>query len=68
LSSTLADQRGSIQIRGNDVSPVLADYHRPDNPLFVPEAQVRAGTSTPAPPPLPSSKANARQLAVSRRA
>ncbi|XVU27876.1 DUF5597 domain-containing protein [Actinoplanes sp. CA-054009] len=28
-----------------DVSPVLADYHRPDNPLFVPEAQFRAGTA-----------------------
>ncbi|MFF5078452.1 DUF5597 domain-containing protein [Actinoplanes sp. NPDC000266] len=28
-----------------DVAPVLADYHRPDNPLFVPEAQFRAGTA-----------------------
>jgi hypothetical protein len=28
----------------DDVPPVLADYHRPDNPLFVPEAQFRAGT------------------------
>jgi hypothetical protein len=27
-----------------DVPPVLADYHRPDNPLFVPEAQFRAGS------------------------
>ena len=23
---------------------MLADYHRPDNPLFVPEAQVRAAS------------------------
>jgi hypothetical protein len=29
----------------DDVPPVLADYHRPDNPLFVPEAQFRAGTA-----------------------
>jgi hypothetical protein len=28
----------------DDVPPVLADYHRPDNPLFVPEAQIRAGS------------------------
>jgi hypothetical protein len=27
------------------VQPVLADYDRPDNPLFVPEAQFRAGTA-----------------------
>jgi hypothetical protein len=27
-----------------DVEPVLANYRRPDNPLFVPEAQFRAGT------------------------
>jgi beta-galactosidase GanA len=29
----------------DDVPPVLADYHRPDNPLFIPEAQFRAGTA-----------------------
>jgi hypothetical protein len=27
-----------------DVKAVLADYHRPDNPLFVPEAQFRTGS------------------------
>jgi beta-galactosidase GanA len=29
----------------DDAAPVLADYHRRDNPLFVPEAQFRAGTA-----------------------
>jgi hypothetical protein len=29
----------------DDVPPVLADYHRPDNPLFVPEAEFRAGSA-----------------------
>jgi hypothetical protein len=29
----------------DDAAPVLADYHRPDNPLFVPEAEFRAGSA-----------------------
>jgi hypothetical protein len=29
---------------GADVKPVMADYHRPDNPLFVPESALRTGS------------------------